>query len=131
MHYLGRIFIAPDGNAGAARLLYVVAFKIWLAAVTEYVRKRAIRAGLSICDARAARQKKTAGVSPAVSISFSLRSISAQQLKHALLGLVGQRQRRDRDRLAGRQRLAVGRFLVGGGPRQGGRAGLHDVDPGL
>jgi hypothetical protein len=53
---------------------------------------------------------------------------SAQQLKHALLGLVGQRQRGDRDRLAGRQRLAVGRFLVGIGQRQIGRSGLQHVD---
>src|SRR5271169_3264814 len=51
-----------------------------------------------------------------------------QELKHALLRLVGQRQRRDRDRLAGRQRLAVGGFLVGVGQRQVGCAGLQHVD---
>src|SRR5450755_5139099 len=55
-------------------------------------------------------------------------SKSAQQLKHALLRLVGERQRGYRDRLAGRQRLAVGRFLVGIGQRQVGRAGLQHVD---
>src|SRR5712691_6452043 len=53
---------------------------------------------------------------------------SAQQLQHARLRLVGQRQRRDRDRLAGRQRLAVGRFLVGIGQRQVGRTGLQHGD---
>ena len=53
---------------------------------------------------------------------------SAQQLKDALLRLVGERQRRGRDRLAGRQRLAVGRFLVGVGQRQRGRTGLQHVD---
>src|SRR6202022_3703411 len=53
---------------------------------------------------------------------------SAQQLQHALLRGVGQRQRGHRDRLAGRQRLAVGRFLVGIGQRQVGGAGLQHVD---
>ena len=53
---------------------------------------------------------------------------SAQELKHALLGLVGERERGDRDRLAGRQRLAVGRFLVGVGQGQVGRTGLQHVD---
>src|ERR1700726_2387279 len=57
-----------------------------------------------------------------------LPSGSAQQLQHARLRLVGQRQRRDRDRLAGRQRLAVGRFLVGVGQRQVRRTGLQHVD---
>src|SRR6195952_5068718 len=56
---------------------------------------------------------------------------SLQQAEHALLRLVGQRQRRDRDRLAGRQRLAVGRFLVGVGQRQVGRTRLQHVDQGL
>src|SRR5262249_26803572 len=54
--------------------------------------------------------------------------LSAQELQHARLRLVGQRQRRDRDRLAGRQRLAVGRFLVGVGQRQVRRTGLQNVD---
>src|SRR6266478_964158 len=53
---------------------------------------------------------------------------SAQELEHALLRLVGERQRGHRDRLAGRQRLAVGRFLVGIGQRQVGRTGLQHVD---
>src|SRR5215468_5212316 len=53
---------------------------------------------------------------------------SAQELQNALLRLVRQRQRRRRDRLAGRQRLAVGRFLVGVGKRQRGRACLQHVD---
>src|SRR6266446_6911312 len=53
---------------------------------------------------------------------------SAQELKHALLRLVGQRQRGHRDRLAGRQRLAVGRFLIGIGQRQVGRSRLQHVD---
>src|SRR5450631_3487269 len=64
MHDLGRVFIAPDRNAGAAQLLYVVDFKIWLAAVTEYVRKRANRTLLPVCDAWASSQKKTAGFPP-------------------------------------------------------------------
>src|SRR6202022_2270304 len=53
---------------------------------------------------------------------------SAQELQPALLRGVGQRQRGHRDRLAGRQRLAVGRFLVGVGERQVGGAGLQHVD---
>src|SRR5882724_4844530 len=53
---------------------------------------------------------------------------SAQELKNALLRLVGERQRGGRNRLAGRQRLAVGRFLVGVGERQVGRTGLQHVD---
>src|SRR5215207_10920884 len=53
---------------------------------------------------------------------------SAQELQNALLRLVGKRQRRGCDRLTSRQRLAVGRFLVGVGERQSGRAGLQHVD---
>src|SRR6202035_4767988 len=53
---------------------------------------------------------------------------SAQELQNALLRLVGERQRGRRNRLAGRQRLAVGRFLVGVGQRQSGRTGLQHVD---
>src|SRR3954451_14702900 len=52
----------------------------------------------------------------------------AQQLKHALLRLVGQRERRDCDRLTGRQRLTVGRFLVSVSQGQVGRTGLQNVD---
>src|SRR4051794_7983661 len=52
----------------------------------------------------------------------------AEQLEHALLRLIGQRQRGDRDRLAGRQRLAVGRLDVGVGQGQVGRTGLQHVD---
>src|SRR6266436_6233348 len=69
--------------------------------------------------------RKTAA--PPFCLSF-LPVRSAQELQHTRLRLVGQRQRRDRDRLAGRQRLAVGRFLVGIGKRQVGRAGLQHVD---
>src|ERR1700738_3832287 len=70
------------------------------------------------------------GGPPAVSFSVLDRfwSGSAQQLQHALLRLVGERQRGHRDRLARRQRLAVGRFLVGIGQRQIGGAGLQHVD---
>src|SRR6202035_6017372 len=53
---------------------------------------------------------------------------SAQELQHALLRGIGERQRGYRDRLASRQRLAVGRFLVGVGQRQGGRTSLQHVD---
>src|SRR6267378_1870921 len=60
--------------------------------------------------------------------SYLLPSKSAQQLKHALLRGVGQRQRGDRDRLAGGQRLAVRRFLVGVGQREVRRTGLQHVD---
>src|ERR1700761_1089611 len=60
-----------------------------------------------------------------------LSSNLAEQLQHARLRLVGERERGDRDRLAGRQRLAVGRFLVGVGQRQGRRTGLQNVDQGL
>src|SRR5216683_7839562 len=72
-------------------------------------------------------RQENGGVSPAALV-VSWPSKSAQELKHGLLRLVGQCQRRDRDRLAGRQRLAVGRFLVGVGQRQVGRAGLQHVD---
>src|SRR5439155_16307096 len=51
-----------------------------------------------------------------------------QELEHALLRLVGERERGDRDRLAGRQRLAVGRLLVGVGQGQVGRPGLQHID---
>src|SRR3984957_17882660 len=71
--------------------------------------------------------QKNGGVSPAVSFPFFAAG-SAEQLKHALLRLVGKRQRGNRDRLAGRQRLAVGRFLVRIGDRQVGCAGLQHVD---
>jgi hypothetical protein len=54
---------------------------------------------------------KTGGVSPAFWLlavgCWLLLSGSAQQLQHALLRLVGERERGDRDRLAGRQRLAA------------------------
>src|SRR6266446_4497713 len=69
--------------------------------------------------------RKTAA--PPFCLSF-LPVRSAQQLQHARLRLVGKRQRGDRDRLAGRQRLAVGRFLVGIGKCQVGRTGLQHVD---
>src|SRR6185436_2249837 len=46
----------------------------------------------------------------------------------ALLRLVGERERGDRNRLAGRQRLAVRRFLVGVGQGQVRRTGLQHVD---
>src|SRR5712664_1777884 len=57
-----------------------------------------------------------------------VRRKSAQELQNALLRLVGERERGDRDRLAGRQRLAVGRLLVGVGQGQVGRPGLQHVD---
>src|ERR1700759_4889433 len=72
-------------------------------------------------------QRKNGGGSPAVLFLFFC-SRSAQELKHALLRLVGERQRGHGDRLAGRQRLAVGRFLVGIGQRQVRRTGLQHVD---
>src|SRR5215813_12968438 len=59
---------------------------------------------------------------------LGLSSNSTEQLQHARLRLVGQRQRRDRDRLTGRQRLAVGGQLVGIGQRQVRRTGLQNVD---
>src|SRR4051794_37427130 len=54
----------------------------------------------------------------------------AEQLEHALLGLVGQRQRGHRDRLAGGEGPAVRPFLVCGGHAPGGRAGLPHLDQG-
>src|SRR5246127_3826325 len=70
--------------------------------------------------------KKRRGDSPPF---YSLLwSTLAEQLQHTRLRLVGQRQRRDRDRLAGRERLAVGRFLVGVRQRQVRGAGLQNVD---
>src|SRR5689334_23872557 len=73
-------------------------------------------------------KRKTAGFPPPFRVlSVGLRDL-AEQLQHARLRLVGERERGDRDRLAGRQRLAVGRFLVGVGQRQVGRTGLQNVD---
>src|ERR1700722_14238590 len=116
--------VAQKADSGTAQVFYFVVFKIWLAAVTEYVRNRA-----NLETARRPRMavRKTAGVPPAVSFPFFAAG-SAEQLQHALLRLVGKRQRGDRDRLAGRQRLAVGRFLVGVGQRQVRGAGLQHVD---
>src|SRR5882724_3573003 len=71
--------------------------------------------------------KKRRGQSPAGLVS-KVSPVSAQELKNVLLRLVGERQRGGRNRLAGRQRLAVGRFLVGVGQRQSGRTGLQHVD---
>src|SRR5947207_13441377 len=65
-------------------------------------------------------RRGVAGSSPATTtksfldanlVSTSLENAStesAQELEHALLRRVGERQRGDRDRLAGRQRVAVG-----------------------
>src|SRR5579863_2818158 len=72
--------------------------------------------------------KKRRGFWPRRSFLSTISPRSAQELKNVLLRLVGERQRGGRDRLAGRQRLAVGRFLVGVGQRQVGRAGLQHVD---
>jgi hypothetical protein len=59
-------------------------------------------------------QPKNGGLSPPFGC-WLLLSGSAQQLQHALLRLVGEGERGDRDRLADPQRLAVARFLVGVG----------------
>src|SRR6185437_6005695 len=72
-------------------------------------------------------QRKTAGLPPPFRYYVS-SPVLTEQLQHALLRLVGERQRGHRDRLAGRQRLAVGRFLVGVGQRQVRGAGLQHVD---
>src|SRR6476660_1560536 len=72
--------------------------------------------------------KKTAGPKPRRRDGSSSSPKSAQELQNALVRLVGERERGDRDRLAGRQRLAVGRFLVGIGQGQVGRPGLQHVD---
>ena len=64
--------------------------------------------------------KKTAGPKPRRRDGSSSWPKSAQELQNALVRLVGERERGDRDRLAGRQRLAVGRFLVGIGQSQVG-----------
>src|SRR6478672_4526821 len=73
-------------------------------------------------------QKENGGAGAPPSSFAEVLPVSAQELKNALLRLVGERQRRSRNRLAGRQRLAVGRFLVGVGERQRGRTGLQHVD---
>src|SRR5207248_5139583 len=67
----------------------------------------------SACDGMTSRpaDKKTAGPKPRRSGLPKVSAGSAQQLQHALLRRVGKRERGRRDRLAGRQRLAVGRFL--------------------
>ena len=64
--------------------------------------------------------KKTAGPKPRRRDRLNASLKSTQQLENALVRLVGERERGDRDRLAGRQRLAVGRFLVGIGQSQVG-----------
>src|SRR5712671_704074 len=74
------------------------------------------------------RQIKNGGAKAPPSCCVESLPRSAQELQNALLRLVGERQRGGRNRLAGRQRLAVGRFLVGVGKRQVGRAGLQHVD---
>src|SRR5438477_11244436 len=61
-------------------------------------------------------QGGSGGVVPAALLAM-YRSASAQELQYALLRLVGQRQRGDCDRLAGRQRLAVACLRVGVGWR--------------
>src|ERR1700745_2548025 len=77
---------------------------------------------------RTPRKQENGGGFPRRFTSLPPLTELAEQLQHALLRLVGERQRRDRDRLAGRQRLAVGRFLVGVGQRQVRRTGLQNVD---
>src|SRR5437660_7501699 len=77
---------------------------------------------------RHADQKENGGARAPPSSFAEVVPGSAQQLQDAGLRLVGERQRRDRDRLAGRQRLAVGRFLVGVGQGQVGRTSLQHVD---
>ena len=75
------------------------------------------------------RMQKSGGADgPAALILFSDTSYLAEKLEHALLRGVGQRQRGDRDGLAGRQRLAVGRLDVGIGQGQVRRTGLQHVD---
>src|SRR5579872_2556816 len=72
--------------------------------------------------------KKNGGAKAPPFFFSKVRQRSAQELQNVLLRLVGKRERRGRDRLPGRERLAVGRFLVGVGERQVGRAGLQHVD---
>src|SRR5262249_56773147 len=60
--------------------------------------------------------------------SYLSSKLLAEQLQHARLRLVGERECRDRDRLAGRECLAVGRFLVGVGEREVRCATLQHVD---
>ncbi|WP_211434830.1 hypothetical protein, partial [Bradyrhizobium diazoefficiens] len=51
-------------------------------------------------------QKESGGAeAPPPDLACDVCRLLAEQLQHALLRLVGQRQRGDRDRLAGRQRL--------------------------
>src|SRR6266516_1682853 len=64
------------------------------------------------------------GLIPAAIILSRLWDL-AQQLEHALLRLVGKRERGHRDRLAGGQRLAVRRFLVGVGKGEVRRTDLQ------
>src|SRR5215468_6478002 len=75
-----------------------------------------------------ADQKENGGAEAPPSSFAEVFPGSAQELQNALLRLVGERQRGGRDRLAGRQRLAVRRFLVRIGQRQVRRAGLQHVD---
>src|SRR5260370_35593273 len=79
-----------------------------LAAVTKCDTIRTILRREFACVA----SKKSGGV-PLAALVLSIVPGLAQELQHALLRLVGQGQRGHRDRLARRQRLAVGRFLVG------------------
>src|ERR1700712_6093340 len=95
---------------------------------TEKARKALSFPGLT---GRIPITKKAAGLPPPPGICWSGSPKSAQELENALLRGVGERQRGDRDRLAGRQRLAVGRFLVRVGERQVRRTGLQHVDQAL
>src|SRR5437763_9821715 len=88
----------------------------------------AIAAGLPCAGYELTDQKENGGARAPPFWFAEVLPISAQQLENALLRLVGERQRRGRDRLTGRQRLAVGGFLVGICERQRGRTGLQHVD---
>src|SRR5690606_3036460 len=115
-HSIPRLAVAVVIGRQQARSSSNRAFKIGLAAVQIWSESKAART----------KEKAAGSLPPPAYVERAPRL--AEQLQHTLLRLVGQRQRRDRDRLTGRQRLAVGGFLVGVGQRQVGRTGLQHVD---
>src|SRR5579872_6548932 len=72
------------------------------------------------------KQKRRSSCSAA--LLYRLRCRLAQQLQHACLRLVGERECGDCDRLASRKRLAVGCFLIRIGKDEVRSAGLQHVD---
>src|SRR5207248_2159100 len=72
-----------DASFETAYGLYLVAFKIWLAAVTEFVRNRA-RRSIFAYRVHGGSHQENGGVCPAVLISLSVAAISATAAARSL-----------------------------------------------